>query len=285
MGLLVLALAGLVGCASSGDVTSTQNGALSQTSGQARVLVIVSAADHIDVEGGGTTAAGVYLAEVAVPVRTLVGQQVAVTFVSPGGKPPTLDAVSDKPSEFDDEADFESAKKTLDDTGFHHPAPLESVTDDDVRSYDAVFIPGGHAPMTDLRVDANVARILRVQHQAGKLTGSLCHGPAALLADVAADPTTKHPWIYAGYHLTALSAGEEILATVTGLVGGQPAVHLESALIDAGASFRQNLLPFKSNVVQDRELVTGQNPQSAKEFAQAFAQALQQQRASGPTSQ
>jgi putative intracellular protease/amidase len=273
IGLLLLA-----GCAATPDDTSTSNGALSQSTGQARVLVIVSAANHIDVEGGGTTAAGVYLAEVALPVRKLVSQQVAVTFVSPGGHPPTLDAVSDKASEFDNEADYQSAKKTLEDTGFNHPQPIETVSDDDVHGYDAVLIPGGHAPMTDLRVDANVARILRLQHAAGKLTGSLCHGPAALLADVAADPNTQHPWIYSGYRMTALSAGEEILATVTGLVGGQPAVHLEDSLLRAGALYRQNLLPFHSNVEQDRELVTGQNPQSAKEFGDAFAKALAQQR-------
>jgi putative intracellular protease/amidase len=274
----IIGLLLLVGCGSTPDATSTSDGALSQRNGQARVLVIVSAANHIDVEGGGTTDAGVYLAEAALPVRKLVSQQVAITFVSPGGRPPTLDAVSDKPREFDNEADYESAKQTLEDTGFHHPAPLEAVSDDDVRSYDAVFIPGGHAPMTDLRVDANVARILRLQHAAGKLTGSLCHGPAALLADVAADPNTKHPWIYAGYRMTALSASEEVLATVTGLVGGQPAVHLESSLRLAGADYRPNILPFQSKVVQDRELVTGQNPQSAKEFAEAFAKALEQQR-------
>jgi putative intracellular protease/amidase len=204
---------------------------------------------------------------------------VEVTFVSPGGRPPTLDAVSDKAREFDSEADYESAKSTLETTGFHHPQPLESVSDDDVRGYDAVFIPGGHAPMTDLRVDANVARILRVQHGAGKLTGTLCHGPAALLADVAAAPNTQHPWIYAGYRMTALSASEEVIATVTGLVGGQPAVHLEDSLRRAGANFQPNILPFHSKVEQDRELVTGQNPQSAKEFAETFYKALDQQRA------
>jgi putative intracellular protease/amidase len=274
----VIGLLLLVGCGAAPDATSTSDGALSENSGTARVLVIVSAANHIDVEGGGTTDAGVYLAEVALPVRTLVGQGVAVTYVSPGGRPPTLDPVSDKASSFDGEADYQSARKTLEDTGFRHPAPLEAVSDDDVRSYDALFIPGGHAPMTDLRVDANVARILRLQHAAGKLTGSICHGPAALLADVAADPSTKHPWIYAGYRMTALSAGEEVLATLTGLVGGKPAVHLEASLRLAGADFRPNIVPFQSKVEQDRELVTGQNPQSAKEFAEAFAKALTQQR-------
>jgi putative intracellular protease/amidase len=48
--------------------------------------------------------------------------------------------------------------------------------------YDAVYIPGGHAPMQDLLYSAPLGRLLANFHQQGKPTALVCHGPIALLS-------------------------------------------------------------------------------------------------------
>jgi hypothetical protein len=46
--------------------------------------------------------------------------------------------------------------------GFASPASLADMSDDEIRSSDAVFVPGGHGPMVDLADSPDVARVLRL---------------------------------------------------------------------------------------------------------------------------
>ena len=190
--------------------------------------------------------------------------------MSPGGTPPTLDEVSDDPKWFDDEAEYERAKQVWARDEFTHPGHLEDLTDAQIEAFDAVFIPGGHAPLNDLHANGDVARILRVQHEANKLTGAICHGTSALLAPASDD----QPWIYAGYSLTGYSGIEEDLSIALHYVGGLPKVHLEAELRAAGGLYSQSVVPFTGHVVRDGELLTGEDPQSTKQFAEAFVDAL-----------
>ncbi|MDB4935099.1 MAG: thiamine biosynthesis protein ThiJ [Labilithrix sp.] len=270
-----LLLSLMVGCAASADDqddASSSDEAI--TNAKPRILVVMSSASSVELARGGTTPAGVYLAEVAVPVAKMLEAGAEITAVSPGGMSPTLDDVSDKAKWFDDEAEYQRAKALFAEPRFQHPKRLEDVSDADVRTYDAVFLPGGHAPMNDLHESRDLARVLRAQHARGKLTGAICHGTSGLLS-----PTTDgQPWIYAGYKLTGYSAVEENLGVVFHYVGGMPKLHLQAELQGSGARYSQSLIPFTSHVVRDRELLTGQDPQSTKAFAKAFVDALAEQR-------
>jgi putative intracellular protease/amidase len=274
-GTLLALLVALVGCAApsaeADDELPGDEAAL--TEGKAHVLVILSGARSIELARGGTTDAGVYLAEVAVPIRRMLRSGAQLTIVSPGGTPPTLDEVSDKAKWFESEEEYEGAKELFARPAFRRPAQLESITDAVLERYDAVFIPGGHAPMDDLYKSKDVARILRRQHARKKLTGAICHGTSALLAPVKAG----EPWIYDGYRLTGYSASEESLGVLLGYVGGSPKLGLQTELQDAGAMYSQSFIPFTSHVVRDRELVTGQDPQSTHKFAEVFTAALNDQ--------
>jgi len=75
--------------------------------------------------------------------------------------------------------------------------------------FDAVYIPGGHAPMQDLLKSTALGRLLVAFHHRNKATALVCHGPIALLStlpnaagfaatlEAGAMPATPK-WIYSG---------------------------------------------------------------------------------------
>ena len=66
--------------------------------------------------------------------------------------------------------------------GLQHPRCLGDLTDEEILSCDGVFIPGGHGPMVDLADNADVGRVVRLMHGAGKTITAPRHGAAALLS-------------------------------------------------------------------------------------------------------
>jgi hypothetical protein len=52
------------------------------------------------------------------------------------------------------------------------PRPFKSIGDDELNTFDGVFIPGGHAPLTDLGDNPELGRILLHFHSKGKPTGT-----------------------------------------------------------------------------------------------------------------
>lgn len=147
--------------------------------------------------------------------------------------------------------------------GFAAPASLADMSDDDIRGFDAVFAPGGHGPMVDLADNADVARVLGLLQEKNATIAALCHGPAFLLS---APARPDGQWLFDGYRLTSFTDEEEDQTRV-GKLGMQ--WYLEGALKNAGAIFDDSPAAWTSHVVVDRNLVTGQNPQSADAVADA----------------
>lgn len=150
--------------------------------------------------------------------------------------------------------------------------------------FDAVYVPGGHAPMQDLLMSPAVGRLLADFHARGKTTALVCHGPIALLstlpdangfaATLESSQATRAPqWIYSGYQVTVISNQEEEQAKPQP-GGGEMKFYPQTALQQAGAKFRSNATPWTSNVVVDRELITGQNPASALAVGQELLKRL-----------
>lgn len=256
------------------------------------VLVVVSGADHLDLKHGHSQPSGFYLNELMQPVLLLLDAGHTLTFATPDGRVPTLDPHSVNARSFKgDAAALQGAQDAL--GRLQLLAPVQSpvlslarVEQIGVERFDAVFIPGGTAPMQDLVADPVLGRILRAFHQAGKPTALVCHGPAALLSSLpharsfAAAMTRgsagKQPgWIYAGYRLTALSDRVERDAKTRGLFQGDDMkFYPQSALQTAGADYREAADPGESFVVTDRELITGENPASAVAVGQALVERL-----------
>ena len=149
-----------------------------------------------------------------------------------------------------------------------HPRNLSQLTDEEILSFDAVFFPGGHGPMVDLAANADVARVLRLLHQQQKNVSAVCHGSAAFLS---AGPGPEGTWLFDGYKVAGFTDEEED-QTPYGKLG--IAWYLESELKNYGAVFDDGDVAWMSHVVVDRNLVTGQNPDSSEATAEAILKKL-----------
>jgi hypothetical protein len=89
--------------------------------------------------------------------------------------------------------------------GLQQPGDLTALTDEEILGFEGVFIPGGHGAMVDLADSADVGRVLRLMHGAGRPMAALCHGPAALLSA----PDADGAWMFDGYRMTAFTDEEE----------------------------------------------------------------------------
>jgi len=152
--------------------------------------------------------------------------------------------------------------------GFQHPVALSSLTDAELSQFDAVFAPGGHGPMVDLAENPDVGRLLAALQAKRAPIAALCHGPAMLLA---APERADGLWLFDGYRMTAFTDEEED-QTEPGLLG--LAWLLDVALKNAGAVFDDGPAAWVSHVVVDRNLITGQNPESTEATADAVIKKL-----------
>lgn len=136
----------------------------------------------------------------------------------------------------------------------------------DAAEYDAIYFTGGHAVMYDFTDNEGLQRITREIFERGGVVSSVCHGYCGLLDTLLSDGT----YLIAGREMTGFSWREEVLARVDKLVP----YNAEARAKEHGAHYRKARLPFVSYAVVDGNLVTGQNPASAKEAAQKVAALL-----------
>lgn len=259
----------------------------SLTASAGNVLVVLSDSATLDLKEGKVFATGFYLNELLQPVKMLLDAGHDVTFATPNGKVPTVDKTSiDKMYFNNDEAMLETYKHLLDQLKLTMPeqSPVISLARVEQIGYahfDAVYIPGGHAPMQDLLHSRALGRLLTDFHAQGKTTALVCHGPIALLSTLtdaqnftrqlqtAKPVNTSADWIYAGYKMTVISNKEEEAAK--GLLnGGEMKFYPQTALEKAGGLYSSNTANWTPNVVFDRELITGQNPASATEVGKVL---------------
>jgi len=257
----------------------------------AHILVVLSDSDHLDLKDGRVFPTGFYLNELMQPVKLFLDAGHQVTFATPTGMAPTVDRGSLDPMYFGGDNDaLETHRELLDALALTRPAQspvlsLARVEQMGYAQFDAVYVPGGHAPMQDLLRAPALGRLLGDFHRRGKTTALVCHGPIALLSTLPDEPgfiagleqgrapAAPAGWIYAGYKLTVISNQEEELAKGA-LQGGEMKFYPQTALEAAGARHVSNTTPWTANVVADRELITGQNPASAVAVARAVLERL-----------
>ncbi|MET7301900.1 type 1 glutamine amidotransferase domain-containing protein [Embleya sp. NPDC005575] len=229
----------------------------------AKILFVLSGSDYWTLADGTRHPTGFWAEEAAAPFEafTVAGHEIVVA--TPGGVAPTVDQASLAPEVNggpDGVAAVASALERF--TALRAPIDLADV---DLADYDAVFYPGGHAPMEDLAVNATSGALLGAALDSGKPLGVVCHGPAALLATERPDGTSP----FAGYRLTAFTNAEEAQAGFA-----DKAVWLvQDRLVALGADFREGA-PWAPNVVVDRNLYTGQNPASSAPLAAELVKVL-----------
>jgi putative intracellular protease/amidase len=149
-----------------------------------------------------------------------------------------------------------------------HPLNLQAMSDEELLNFDAVFFPGGHGPTVDLSSNSEVKRVLHLFHPRGKTIAAVCHGPAALLSAGAGPEGT---WLFDGYKIVSFTEEEDDQTPYGKL--GLP-WYLENELKSRGAVFDDGDAAWVSYVVVDRNLITGQNPDSSESIAEAVMKRL-----------
>ncbi|WP_027579111.1 type 1 glutamine amidotransferase domain-containing protein [Bradyrhizobium sp. Ai1a-2] len=255
-----------------------------------KVLVIGSNATKIEVRGGGTGNTGQYLNETVIPVLAVIEAGYDVVLATPNGSKPHIDEASRAAEHFGgDQAAFDRAEAFFaGDPAMNQVRTLRSVIDDGLENYAAVFVPGGQAPVVDLMQDPDVGEILRFFHAHAKLTALLCHGPIALAAampaarefraaliagDTAKAAALAKGWQYAGYKMTIFSNSEEKVIE-DNILHAEMYFHVVDALQTAGGVVTITAIDFEPHVIEDRELITGQNPRSDHLVGAKLVQAL-----------
>jgi putative intracellular protease/amidase len=228
-----------------------------------KVLFVITAADHWTLADGTKHPAGFWAEEAIGPYQVFREADYEIAAATPGGVPPTADALSLTPDFNGGPEGAERMRTALRDAAeLAQPMRIDDANQDE---YDAVFYPGGWGPMEDLPDSVESGELLTERLASGKLIALVCHGPAALLAT--ADADGKSP--FAGYRLTGLSNAEEIQ---NGLADRAKWL-LQDRLVELGLDYRAGE-PYQPHLEVDRTLYTGQNPASAVPLAQEIVKAL-----------
>ncbi|WP_240220296.1 type 1 glutamine amidotransferase domain-containing protein [Rheinheimera hassiensis] len=268
-------------------------GSFSQTAlaadSKGQILVLLSSESQMQLQDGKTLSTGYYLNEFGVPADAFIKAGYELVLATPKGNAPVVDQKSVTVQYFaGDAAEMQRISQVIAAIpGIDDTLSLKEVIDGGLAKYEAVFIPGGHAPLIDLANNAEVGTILTHFNAQAKPTAAICHGPIALLsaqqrpqqyqqALVQQNPATATNWIYAGYKMTIFSDAEETV--FEGSLNGDKLQYYPGKAMQQAGGAMQYSEAWTPNVVVDRELITGQNPFSDKALAQAVLEQLQQQR-------
>ncbi|MDI4669940.1 type 1 glutamine amidotransferase domain-containing protein [Pseudoalteromonas shioyasakiensis] len=253
--------------------------------GEGEVLVILSSETTMDLADGQSIETGYYLNEFGVPAKALVDAGYELVLATPKGNAPQVDKKSVSTDYFDgNEAKMQSIQRfvaSLPD--IKDTASLSEILAGDLSQYEAVFIPGGHAPLIDLANNPEVGEILRHFNKQGKPTAAICHGPITLLSAQVqpnsyyqaikdGEKASANNWIYDGYKMTIFSDPEERVFE-SSLEGKKLKFYPAMAMEKAGGNMAF-ASEWQPNVVVDRELITGQNPFSDKLLAEKLLEML-----------
>lgn len=219
-----------------------------------KILIIVSNAHTI---GPNNRRTGIFLPEVAHPYAEFSKAKYQVDFASLTGDTPYLDALNlaDDP----DNLAFLTGK------GWASMQKAVKLSDVDVSSYDAIFVPGGLAPMVDMPEHPLLKKVIAATYERNAVVGAVCHGPVSFLNVKLSDGS----YLVNGKNIVSFTNEEE-----ENYARADVPFYLQTALTNQGAIFHA-AAPWSDNSIADGKLVTGQNPASAKGVAEKMIAILE----------
>ncbi len=225
-----------------------------------KILMVLTSHDQLGNTGRKT---GFWLEEFAAPYYVLSDAGAEITLASPAGGQPPLDPKSaeadfltDATRRFDADAQAQAA--------LANTLKLSGIKADE---YDALFYPGGHGPLWDLAEDPQSIALIESMYVSGKPVAAVCHAPGVLKGATLADGSA----LVKGKSLTGFSNSEEAAVELTDVV---PFL-LEDLLQEKGANY-SSADDWQPYTVTDGNLITGQNPASSEQVAQALLKKLGQ---------
>ncbi|WP_462382649.1 type 1 glutamine amidotransferase domain-containing protein [Pseudomonas sp. Marseille-QA0892] len=219
-----------------------------------KVLMVLTSHAQLGTTGRKT---GFWLEELAAPYYVFKDAGADIVLASPqGGQPPLDPASSADDAQTEHTRRFEGDAKAM--AQLATTERLDSVSASD---FDTVFYPGGHGPLWDLAEDDHSIALLESFVAAGKPVALVCHAPGVLRRVKRADGRS----LVEGKRVTGFSNSEE---AGVGLIEVVPFL-VEDELKALGGDYSKGS-DWKSYVVTDGLLITGQNPASSAETAEVL---------------
>lgn len=223
-----------------------------------KILMVLTSHDQLGDTGKKT---GFWLEEFAAPYYVFKDAGADITLASPQGGQPPLDPKSDAP-----DAQTDATRRFKGDAqaqqALAHTVKLAALKEAD---FDAVFYPGGHGPLWDLAEDKASIGLIERMFAAGKPVAAVCHAPGVLRHAKAADGAP----LVQGKKVAGFTNTEEAAAQLTDVV---PFL-VEDMLRENGGHYSKGA-DWQSYVVNDANLITGQNPASSEAAAQEVLRQL-----------
>jgi putative intracellular protease/amidase len=206
-----------------------------------------------------------WLSEVTHPYWHLTERGVEVDFASPAGGKVVWDQYSDPYFKNSTEPDDLVSKGFLSDSALRTKLETTLALEDvDLDRYDAVHVAGGRGATFDLYPNEDVARALEHFWAGGKVVGAICHGAIAL-GNI---PNRVRGRRATGYTLEGDRGLEKLFGS------GFLIPHYPQTVLEEAGTHYTRVAPNDPLVVIDGKLVTGQNQQSASEYALVLLHAM-----------
>lgn len=240
-----------------GQPPIAQSAALSAAKGK-RVLMIVSSHPQF---GENAEKTGYWLSEVTHFYHVLAQHGFNPEIASPEGKPGIMDPASFDLSDNINKTFWENENLRA---KLERPLNASKLKADD---YAVIYYAGGHGTLWDFPSSEPLARLAAGIYERGGIVSAVCHGPAGILNI----KLSNGEHLIKGKKVTGFTNFEERLAGKRSLV---PYL-LEDALKEKGADYSKAFIPFSGYAVTDGRLITGENPKSAGDVANAVIAALE----------
>lgn len=222
-----------------------------------KILAVVTSTEVMGNSGKST---GYELTELARAYYVFQANGFEVDVASPmGGTPPVVIDEGDMKA-----FDYAFLNDPLAQSKVSNSIAISDVIPDD---YQAIFFVGGKGAMFDFPENITIQSIVRSYYESGKVIGAVCHGPAAL---VNVTLSNGRP-LLANKSVSSFTNEEELF-----LIPNAEEVFpflLQSKLEEQGASFAAGTM-YLNQVSSSDRLVTGQNPWSTWEAAEAIIEQM-----------
>lgn len=222
-----------------------------------RILVVLT---NQATYGHKNEATGLWLGEATEFVEEVTKKGYKVDYVSPRGGYVPLDPRS---MSYAKDGDFIIYQKEE----FQERALSRSLKPSQVnaKDYCAIYYTGGHGVMWDFPHNEALQLLTRDIYEQGGYVTSVCHGIAGLLHV----KTSERKYLIEGKRITGFTTTEELLSGKKSVV---PFSNHKVAKQHHAVFVKKRF--FKSYVVKDDRLITGQNPQSARAVALKLLKSL-----------
>jgi putative intracellular protease/amidase len=219
-----------------------------------KILIVLTSQSTI---GNTNQKTGAYLSEFTHPHEQFVRAGFEVDFASPlGGKAP-LDGIN--------------LQDSINKTFMENPQNLHKIQNTiplnqiKAQDYKAIYLSGGHGTVWDFPDNLDLQKMVAEIYQNGGVIGAVCHGVSGLV-NVKLENGKN---LVDGKNLNSFTNEEEIAVNHQNDVPFM----LETRLIENGAIFHKSP-NFESHCEVEGNLITGQNPQSAKLVGQKMLEVI-----------